>query len=200
MQIQTPKLKQAPPSYDVPRKITPLPSPIATFSDEGGVDEEEIVPTPAANFQIERLYETVSPAPHYASEQGLYFAGRRPTCNIIGLGRSNENRSHEVNITVAERLLQIPERIQEQKQPYSVFVIDAIPQDAFSGVEAIVLETAGNKFYFNHKPLVAVVQKGVEGLLSRLQERYSATPLRFIEAKKYGGEVIDANLFGQLQY
>ena len=199
MQIQLPKSEEAP-HYDAPRKITLLPSPVATFSDEVGVDEEEIAPAPVVDLNIERLYETASPTPHYASEQGLYFAGRRPNCAIIGLGRSNENRSYEINITVAERLLQIRERIQEQKQPYSVFVIDALPQDAFSGVEAIVQETAGNKLYFNHKPLVAVVQKGVEGLLSRLQERYSATPLRFIEAKKYGGEVIDANLFGQLQY
>lgn len=199
MHIQIPKSEEAPP-YDAPRKITPLPSPVATFSDEVRAEEIQVPSEVGLNFRIERLYETASPAPHYASEQGLYFAGRRPNCAIIGLGRSNENRSDEVNITVAERLLQIRERIQEQKQPYSVFVIDALPQDAFSGVEAIVQETAGNKLYFNHKPLVTVVQKGAEGLLSRLQERYSSTPLRFIEAKKFGSEVIDANLFGQLRY
>ncbi|MDO8656578.1 MAG: hypothetical protein Q7K45_05030, partial [Nanoarchaeota archaeon] len=178
-----------------------LPSPVATFSDEVGVDEEEIAPAIPFNLGtvLESLCDEASPTLGYKTEIGIYFAGRRPSCTILGLRRSN--KSEKVDIIPAEHLLEITQFIRENKQqPYSLFVIDALPQDAFSGVEAIVQETAGNKLYFNHKPLVAVVQKGVEGLLSRLQERYASTPLRFIEAKKYGSEVIDANLFGQLRY
>lgn len=186
-------------SYSASPKITPLASPVTSFSDE-----EEATSSPGSvvdlEVQVQYLFKDVFPTTGYMSEKGLYFAGRRPSCTVIGLGRSDHNRSDEVHITTAEHLLQLGKLIREGKQqPYALFVIDALSHDALSSVEAIVRETAGNKLYFNHRPLVSVVEKGGQGLLSRLQERYSGTPLRFIEAQKHG-DIIDAQLFGQLRY
>lgn len=203
MQIQIPKLQQAPPYYGVPLKITHRPSPAAIFLDEVGVDEEEVVPAPGSKVnlgaQVKLLFKESSPGGGYMPKKGLYFAGRRPSCTLICLGRSNDNQSDEVHIIPAEHILQLGKLIRENEQPYSFFVIDALSHDALAGVEAIVRETVNNKLYFKHKPLVSVVEKGAEGLLSKLQERYSGAPLRFIEAKKHG-DVIDAQLFGQLRY
>ena len=200
MQDQILLLKEAPSPYDVPRKIISRPSPVAPFSDEVKSNEIGVPSEPGLKFRTKPLYETTSPILHYASEQGLYFAGHRPSCIIVGLGRSDSNRCNEVNITTVDHLLQIKEFIREQKQPYSLFVIDALPHDVLSGVDVIVQETARNKLYFNRKLLISVVEKGAEGLVSKLTERYSRSPLRFIEARKYGSDVIDANLFGQLRY
>lgn len=196
MQILLPRPEQVPfPSH---RKKFPVANPIQAPLDEVGVDEE-VALTPVVNPKVKLLYKSISDS-HYAPEKVLYFAGRRPSCTVIGLGRSHLNRADEVNITIAEHLLHLGKAIQEHQQPYTLFVIDALPHDALSGVEVIVQETVRHKLYLNHKPLVSVVEKGAEGLLSTLQERYSGTPLRFIEAQKYGSDVIDAQLFGQPRY
>lgn len=178
MQFQLPKNK--PVLLPSPRKKTPVPNPAVDVGTALGSLHQETYLTKG-----------------YQPERGLYFAGRRPSCKIIGLGRSNASRLEEIDITATEQLLSVQKFIRENKQgPYSLFVIDASYQDAVSAIGIITRETAGNKLYFDSRSLVSVVEKGVEGLLSGLKERYSGIHLRFIEAKKYGSDIIDAQLFG----
>ncbi len=197
MQIILPKTAVQPASREI---VAAGYAPLTL--DDIGADEEDVRsehPLEAVKLEnaLSSLYGENS-APR--TERGIYFAGRKPTCGIIGLGRSNANRSDEVIIASAENIAKVGQLVRKNEQPYGLFVIDALPYDAFSAVHAIMGEISGKGAYYQRRPVVSVVEKGMEGLVSKLTGQFSGTPLRFVEAKKYGRDVIDAQLFGQARY
>lgn len=170
--------------------------------DDAGADEEDIGSEhPLKAVKLEKALSSLygeNSAPR--TERGIYFAGRKPTCGIIGLGRINPNRLDKMIIASAENIAHIGKLVRETEQPYGLFVIDAVPYDAFLAVHTIMKEISGKGAYYQQRPVVSVVEKGAEGLVSKLTGQFSGTPLRFVEAKKYGRDVIDAQLLGQPRY
>lgn len=197
MQIVLPKATIQP-AY---REIVPAGYAPAVLNDVGADEEEIRSESSPVMLNLENtvsfLYRENS-APK--ADRGLYFAGRKPTCDIIGLGRSNANRSDEVIFTSVEDIARVGGLVRESVQPYGLFVIDALSYDTFSAVHAIMQEISGKGEYYRCKPVVSVVEKDAKGLVFNLRGQFSGTPLRFTEARKYGKDLIDAQLFGQLRY
>lgn len=171
----------------------------STFPPSSSLEEREMNKEEIGSGRAEELTAAITAPMHYNAEKGLYFVGRKPGCQVIGLCRDNQTRTHEFSITAVERLEQVSQSIQEH-HPYTLFLIDAPSQDAFSCVETIIRGIDINHSYFNHRPLISVVENGIKGIVSELASHYTQTPLRFIPAKRYGADVIDAQLFGQLRY
>ena len=199
-----------PPSSVLPGRGRPssLPSfPVRTPLDEMGADEGDLpVVSVLGTFsrELEEIAELVGESyPHapYQKENGLYIAGNKPCCTIIGLARTRSSQDLHIQIpflTIDDLALVAP--LVRQQPPYNVFVVDAPYQDTLSSVDIIVQRAAQNRLYYNHQPLISVVDNGREELLPELVQQYAQTPFRFIAARKYGSDVIDAHLFGQLRY
>ena len=203
MHIQFPKSSQVPGHYDTTRRIPLTVSPARSLLEKAGMDEENlpVVSVSDTSQVLEEIVELVGEPPQisYLKENGLYIVGYKPSCIIIGSARNFLDASTEVPFLVLDDLTLLAPLVQKQ-QPYSVFLIDASYQNTISIVDTIVREAAHNRLYFNHRPLVSVVEKGRAGLLPELGQRYAQTPFRFIRAEKHGDDVIDAQLFGQLRY
>ena len=188
------------------RPISPAPGPAHLFPDEVEVDGEDLpIVSVSSTFsrELEEITELVGEESHhhtsYQKEKGLYLAGYKPSCTIIGLARNSQDALIEIPFQTIDNLTLVGPLVRQQ-MPYSIFLIDAPYQATLSCVDIIVREAAYNRHYCNHKPLVSVVEKGMEKLLPELVQRYAETPFCFIKAEKYGSDVIDVQLFGQPRY
>ena len=178
-----------------PRKITTTPRPARSPLDQAGVIRHD------SNGPMSSVAQNVGPTSfqvHYGPQSGIYFAGRHPSCTIVGLGRGIPG-SPEIKMTVASDIPQVASLV-AGNPPYHLFVIDAPYQDAVSCIDLVVQQPEGNGLYCHRRPLISIVDREMEGLLPELARQYAGSHFQFIPAQKYGVDVIDAQLLGQPRY
>ena len=153
-------------------------------------------PVPGLGHNLKAAMKGLTAFRYPKSETGLYFSGDRPQSFVIGLRRTTDYRSPGVKINTASSLSQV-ETLIRSEEPFNYFILDAGYEDTLSWLESIVQVTGGNEKYSGRCPIVSLVVRGREELLPYVKEKYARAPVHFVPAKKYGADVIDANLLGQ---